>query len=160
MEEIQMSYNNNIEREMGWDDTFERDSVFTLLPAGDYDFTITAFERGRHNGSDKLPPCSKATISIEITNGIEKSTISHKLFLHSRTEGMVCEFFTAIGMRRPGEPLVPNWNAMVGMTGRCKVGIRTYNGNEYNEVKRFYDPVEKSAAQAPEAPRAYQAGTF
>ena len=43
-------------RAFDWNDTIEHDSEFVLLPAGDYDFTVKSFERGRHPGSEKLPP--------------------------------------------------------------------------------------------------------
>ena len=44
-----MEKNLNIEREFEWNDTIEHDSdEFIILPAGDYDFEITNFERARH----------------------------------------------------------------------------------------------------------------
>ena len=46
---------SEMERELDWNDEIEKDSDFTLLPEGDYDFTVESFERGRHPGSDKLP---------------------------------------------------------------------------------------------------------
>ena len=49
---------------LGWDDDFEaQESTFLLLPEGDYWFEITKLEKGRHNGSDKVPPCNKAIIT-------------------------------------------------------------------------------------------------
>ena len=43
-----------VERELGWDDEIEKDGgSFILLPAGDYNFTVAKFERGRFQGSDK-----------------------------------------------------------------------------------------------------------
>ena len=55
------------ERELGWDDVIENDSPeFVILPDGDYDFEVVDFERGRHNGSEKLPPCNKAIVHIRI----------------------------------------------------------------------------------------------
>lgn len=41
------------EREFGWDDEIENDNEFQILPDGDYNFTVTGFERGRHQGSAK-----------------------------------------------------------------------------------------------------------
>ena len=51
---------------MGWDDEFEEGSEFLLLPEGDYNFTITQFERAYFNGSDKLPAsrCSRKIINF------------------------------------------------------------------------------------------------
>ena len=63
-----------MEREFGWDDAIEKDSEFELLPEGDYDFEVTGFERARHNGSDKLPPCNKAVLTIKLIGADGKST--------------------------------------------------------------------------------------
>lgn len=154
-----MAYNNNTNagRELGWDDTIEKDSEFTLLPEGDYDFVITNFERGRHNGSDKLPPCNKATVYIKITAPEGETTIKHNLFLHTITEGMLCSFFIAIGQRKHGEKLSMNWNSVIGSKGRAKVDIRKWtnnNGEEKrsNEIKKFYDAEETQGAAKGYAP--------
>ena len=150
--------NNNMERELGWDDTIEHDSTFTLLPAGDYDFRVITFERGRHNPGpeSKLPPCNKAVLTIEVSDGAQRAEIRHNLFLHSRCEGMLCEFFTGIGQRQHGEQLRMNWNAVPGSRGRCKLGVREYKGNQYNEIKRFYEQEGKGAQTG----AAYQPGKF
>lgn len=140
--------------ELDWDSEIANDSPeFTLLPEGDYDFTVTELERARHPGSAKLPPCNKAVVSIRIADAGGVAIIKHNLFLHSRCEGLLCDFFTGIGQRRRGENKPMNWNRVVGATGRAKVGIRTYtkDGREYkaNEIKKFYEP--KPAQQpAPE----------
>ena len=92
------------EREFGWDDEIENDNEFQILPDGDYNFTVTGFERGRHQGSAKLPPCNKAIITLNVADGKgNQGTIKHNLFLHTKTEGMLCAFFTAIGQRKHGE---------------------------------------------------------
>ena len=144
----------NMGREFGWEDPIENDSPdFILLPEGDYDFDVVNFERGRHSGSDKLPPCNKATIHIRIDTPEGTTTIRHNLFLHSSTEGMLCTFFTGIGQRKKGERFVMNWNTVAGSKGRCKVGIREYEGRKFNQIVRFYEPEDK-------APAHYQAGRF
>lgn len=153
---------NEYEREYGWDDTIENDGPeIVTLPEGDYDFEVIDFERARHAGSAKLPPCNKAVVHIRVTAPEGVSLIRHQLFLHSKTEGLLCEFFTGIGQRRKGERLAMNWNAVKGARGRCKLGIRTYEGREYNEIKRFYEPADSgSAAPAPGAARGYEPGRF
>jgi len=137
------------EGELGWNDVIENDSPeFVILPDGDYDFEVIDFERGRHNGSEKLPPCNKAIVHIRIEGKEGVSTIKHQLFLHTITEGMLCAFFTGIGQRQKGERLKMNWNAVVGSKGRCKVGTRKWTNDEgkemvFNEVKKFYEPEAK-----------------
>jgi len=145
-------------RELSWDSEIEQDSAeFVVLPPGDYDFEIVDFERARHPGSAKLPPCNKAVVHIRIEGEEGVSTIRHNLFLHSITEGMLCAFFTAIGQRRRGEKVSMNWNAVVGSRGRAKIGIRKWTNDEgrelvFNEVQRFYEPEEPA--------RGFQAGVF
>ena len=149
---------NMEERELQWDDTIEKDSAeFVLLPEGDYNFTVESFERGRHNGSEKLPPCNKAILKLRIDAPEGTAYINHNLFLHSRTEGMLSAFFSCIGLKKKGEPLKMNWNMVPGASGKVKLGIRKYkpeNSDEerqYNEIKKFY-PKEDGPA--------YKAGEF
>lgn len=145
---------NDIERELGWDDEISKESNFTLLPAGEYDFTVKSFERGRYEPGPnaKLSPCNMATLMLEVTDGDLTATLQHRLFLHSRCEGMLCEFFLAIGLRKHGEPLKMNWPAIVARHGRCKVGVRKWNNSQTgeemqgNEIKRFLDPEEAVAS--------------
>lgn len=141
----QFNQYNQAEREFGWDDTIQQDSAdFVLLPEGLYNFVVKGFERGRHmpnpQNPGKLPACNKATVSIEIDAAEGSTVLKHNLFLHSSTEGMLSAFFAAIGQKKKGEPLKMNWQTIVGARGVCKVGIRTYNGNQYNEVKAMLYP--------------------
>lgn len=138
------------ERELGWNDAIEKDgSDFELLPEGDYDFEVLSFERGRHAGSEKLPPCNKAVLTIKLTGANGNTTnITHQLFLHTKCEGLLCAFFTAIGQRKHGERLNMNWNLVPGSKGRCKIGIHEWKGNDgevrkSNEIKKFYEPQQK-----------------
>lgn len=140
------------DHELGWDDEIEKDTDYILLAEGDYSFTVESFERARHNGSEKLPACNKAIVYLKVKGRDMESgregevTIRHQLFLHSKTEGMLCAFFTGIGQRKKGERMKMNWNLVPGSTGKAKIGIREYNGRKFNEVKKFYDPADTPAA--------------
>lgn len=154
--------NEVMDRELGWNDAIENDSSFVLLPEGDYDFEVISFERGRHPGSEKLPACNKAVLTIEVGSDQAAARIKHNLFLHSRTEGMLCAFFTAIGQRKHGDKLTPNWSAVVGGRGRCKVGIREWSNDrgekrESNQITKFYEPQE---GPWPAGGKSFQEGMF
>ena len=158
---------SEFERELNWDDEIEKESDFILLPEGDYDFTVTAFERARHQGSEKLPPCNKAIVTLTVEAAEGTANIKYNLFLHSKTESLLSAFFCAIGQKKHGEKLKMNWNAVIGSKGRCKIGIHTWkNSNtgeemKSNEVKRFYDPPENAVASKPAAPSGvYTPGKF
>lgn len=147
---------------LGWDDQIEyTQGTFTVLPAGEYDFEVIDFERKRHPGSDRLPSCNKAELQIRVTapNG-ESTTVYHNLFLHTRTAGFLSEFFVAIGHMKKGETIRMNWNQVVGARGRCRVGVRTWTGNDgqerqSNEIKKFLEPQAQG-----QAAQSYRAGSF
>lgn len=138
-----------MEREFNWDDIIENDGgEYILLPEGDYDFKVLSFERERHQGSAKLPPCNKAVLNIEVTSPQGKTTIRHNLFLHSKCEGLLCAFFSSIGQRKRGEKLQMNWNSVTGATGKCKVKIHTWTKDDgsqgqSNEISKFYEKEDK-----------------
>ena len=148
---------NQMDRELQWDDTIEKESSdFILLPEGDYNFVVDSFERGRHGGSEKLPPCNKAILKLRVESDKGTALITHNLFLHTKTEGLLSAFFESIGQKKKGEKMVMNWSHVPGATGRTKVGIHTYvnkDGEERqsNDIKKFYPKENKPA---------FTAGTF
>ena len=135
-----MSFNNT--EEFGWDSIIEHENDFVVLKPGVYDFTITKFERGYYNGSDKLPACNKAILTVNIKATEGEANIKHNLFVSRKTEGLLCQFFLSIGQKEHDKPLRMDWNKVVGSTGKCEVGVRQYNGNDYNEIKKFLEPVK------------------
>ena len=94
-----------------------------------------------------------ALLTIQVDGGEKgRSVVTHRLYLHTRTEGLLCAFFESIGQRKHGEALRPRWNEVNGSRGRCRVGIHEYT-NKYgdkrqsNEITRFLPPEEPKAAQ-------------
>ncbi len=131
--------------ELDWDSEIENESPdFILLPEGDYDFTISHYERARHEGSDKLPPCNKAIVYFNIETPQGTATIKHNFFLHSKTEGILCSFFCCIGQRKHGEKVSMNWPTVPGSTGKIHVTVREFTGKngetvKINNISKFYD---------------------
>lgn len=133
---------------LDWGDTIQNDGEqFVTPPEGDYLFQVVSMERGRHAGSAKLPPCNKATLTLEIRTpeGVCRPKVD--LFLHRSTEWRISSFFRAIGLKQKGQNLVMDWNRVTGTWGRCHLKPRTYTGNDGQEhtvtdVARFldYDP--------------------
>lgn len=159
-----MNDNQSAGREYNWDDEISQDSAeFALLPEGEYEFSVTGFERGRYPGGAKLPSCPKATVSLRFEGVEGVAVIKHNFFLHSKCEGLLCAFFTCLGMRKRGEPLRMDWPGTVGRTGRAKITVRSYTGNdgsEYqtNDVKKFLEP--ENAPAAPAAAQSWTPGAF
>ena len=132
-------------------ETFTFDSViedegkpFILLPEGDYDFVVTGFERGNFPGSTKIPPCLKATITLEINTNEGKTSIRTDLMFAKIVEWKMCAFFRSIGQKKAGEPLKPNWNAVIGSFGKAHIKQREYVNKQgekkvINDVDSFID---------------------
>lgn len=136
-----------VERELGWDDEIEKDGGgFILLPEGDYDFTVSKFERSRYQGGAKIPACNQAKLELTIHSPEHGDvTVFHNLYLHTKTEGLLSNFFVGIGQKREGERVRMNWNAVVGARGKCRLKLNTYTttkGEERtnNQVDTFYEP--------------------
>ncbi len=142
-----------------WDDEIEEDGQeFIILPPGDYEFMVSNLERERHPGSEKLPPCNKARITLDINYNGQTVKVFYNLFLHSKVEGMLSAFFRALNLKNEGEKIVMPWGEILGKKGRCKIQNRKWvnaDGREmtFNEVSRMY-PYE-----APKTPK-YSAGKF
>ena len=138
--------NNDANMIMDWDDVIESDGQdFVILDDGDYNFTVTAFERGRFPGSAKIPACNKATLTLQVKTADNKlAAIKLDLILYRSLEWRVSSFFRCIGKKEHGERLVMDWNKVVGSKGRARFKQRSYTGNDgaerfTNDVDRFYD---------------------
>ena len=139
-----MPIDNNI---MSWDDVIENDGQeFVILPEGDYTFTVTNFERGRFPGSAKLPPCNKATLTLNIDNDLGIATAKIDLLLYRTVEWKIAAFFRSIGQKKHGEKTVMNWNKVINARGKAHFKPREYTKDgqtrQVNDVERFidYDP--------------------
>lgn len=134
---------------MDWDDAIENDGQeFIILPEGDYNFTITNFERGRFPGSVKMSVCNKATLTLQVNTKDGVATVFINLILNRLVEWCISAFFRCIGQKKHGERLIMYWNKVVGSSGRAHFKPRTYknkdgNDRQVNDCDRFYDYDEK-----------------
>ena len=160
-----MSEYQNDAHEIGWGDQIVADDgEFLLLDEGDYDFTVTAFERGRFPGSAKIPACNKAVLTLTVQTQKGEANTKYDLILWSSLEWKISEFFRAIGQKKSGEAFVPGWNEVVGSKGRAHFKPRKYlkNGEErqVNDISKFYDApqTQQNYASAPQS--GWQQGKF
>ena len=138
---------SDMNRELNWDDEIEKDSSFVELPEGDYDFVIDHFERARHAGSEKIPPCNKALVFFKVTapDGSE-ATIQEGYILYSTLEWKLSELFCAVGLKKKGERLKMNWAALPGLKGRAQISLDADPkdpSKKYNHIKKIYPFEEK-----------------
>jgi hypothetical protein len=152
-----------VDRAYDWDDEIENDGAeFTVLPKGRYPFVVVDMDRERHSGSEKLPPCNKAVVHFKFDGGtLGSTTIKENLFLHSKTEGILCAFFASIGQRQHGDKMKMDWGKVVGQTGEADLGIRDYTTDageprQINQVKKYHP----AADDAPQTGIGYTKGAF
>jgi phage protein len=154
---------------IGWDDEIidPGEPEFVLLTPGVYDFTITGFERGHFDGSEKMDACSMAKLTLRCSNGVQETTVFTNLFLSSAVAFKLSKFAKSIGdmpaESTTGQKFHVDWNNIIGKSGKCRIKTRVYNGKDYNDVDDFIVP-DPAAAPAPApapmpqaAPAAYYA---
>lgn len=150
--------NEEMGREIGWDDQIENEGQdFEPLPDGEYEFTVASMERGRFPGSDRMSACNSASLDLLIkdTDGKEKHVFD-TLYLNSKAEWRLSQFFLCIGQKKKGETLKPNWNTVPGSTGRVKVYIDEYTDKKTGKPRRN----NKVSEYLPYAPKSFEAGKF
>ncbi len=142
-------YRNPQDGCLDWDDEIENDGQeFIVLPEGDYNFVVTNFERGRFPGGPKVPPCNKASLTLQVKTDDGVANVRTDLLLYRSLEWRISAFFRCIGQKKHGERLVMNWNKVIGSKGRAHFKPRNYtdrdgNDRQANDVDRFYDYDEK-----------------
>lgn len=143
-----------IEKELDWDDTIQDDGKdFEPLPAGDYDFVIEKIERGRSKGEGKLPPCNMATVYFTVHDRDRDVTIRENFLLHTKMEWRLSELFRSVGLKKEGEPLRMNWQALPGLSGRCRVKQEPGSKDPsklFNRIDKLY----------PKEPKKFEPGRF
>ena len=130
-----------------WNSTISNDGEameYILLPEGDYDFTVTGFEKSEHPGSAKIPPCPKAVLELTIKTASGIGTVRENLYLEEGSEWKLCAYFKCIGMRSHGEKYTMNWDKVLGAKGRAHIIVDTWEGTDgvtrqNNKVKKYLD---------------------
>ncbi|MBF0906417.1 MAG: DUF669 domain-containing protein [Atopobium sp.] len=151
---------------IGWDDEIidPGEPEFVLLTPGVYDFTITGFERGHFDGSEKMDACSMAKLTLRCSNGVQETTVFTNLFLSSAVAFKLSKFAKSIGDMpagsTTGQKFHVDWNNIIGKRGKCKIKTRVYNGKDYNEVDDFIVPDPATAPAPAPAPQAVPAAYY
>ena len=125
---------SDLGQEIPWDGSIQNDGEdFTPLPEGEYKFTVAYIEKLRFDGSAKMGACNIAKVCLKIHPSNRQ--VFHRLFMNTKSEWALCQFFKSIGMRKTGERMHFDWSKVPGKSGYCRLVI---NG-DYNNVDRFLD---------------------
>ncbi|MCR4891443.1 MAG: hypothetical protein K5989_04565 [Lachnospiraceae bacterium] len=152
-------YQENNNGGIDWDDVITDDGGknYILLEPGTYQFTVTKMERSSFPGSDKIPPCHKAVLTLQIDTNDGPTTIKTNLLLSKSLEWKLSSFFRSIGQKRRGEALRMDWQSVVGAKGVASIIQRKYVGKDYqehtiNDVDKYLDHIESgnSDSKGPE----------
>ena len=140
-----MNEMNKNEMFLDWDDAIETDGQeLVILEEGDYNFTVTDFERGRFPGGAKIPACNKASLTLQVNTDKGVAICHTDLLLYKTMEWKLSSFFRCIGQKKRGERLVMDWSKVVGSKGRAHFKPRNYtdrdgNAKQANDIDKFYD---------------------
>ena len=121
-------------------DNAQSDNI-VVLPDGTYPCKVMKVERGSFKGSQKLPPCNKVKVGVIIDGGdAGQGWSDHNFYMHTSTLWKIYQFMEAIGLRKKGDTTaatIPWAKVTKGMSCRCEVTSREYNGKTYNEVTKW-----------------------
>lgn len=139
---------NTYEGALDWNSEIEE--TYLDLPDGTYDYKVVELERGHYEPkptSKIKEPCPQVKVFVEVQdpNGSDqKVKLNSLLILHTRTKGLLCNFFRSIGVMKKGESLKMDWN-VIGKTGKLAL---THNEKGYMQIDKFL-PQEEETTQKP-----------
>lgn len=151
---------------------------WTLLPEGFYPFRVEKMERERYQGSQKMPQCPMAKLTLAVTGADGRDTsVQQRLYITRNRLWKVSRFMESVGRGRNGAgKVIIDWGGIEGSTGWVKLKVRSYTGRDgqerqTNDVEWFVKPEEQqeawesydaacraAAAQAAPAPQQQAAG--
>ncbi len=156
------NYNTN-GAALDWDDEIQyTESSFILLPAGEYPFTVTGFDRQNFDGSEKIPACKMAVLHLAVNGGDKgMANVDERIYLHTSVMWKLSEFFVSIGQLQKDGSAHMNWNAVPGAAGTVKLSVNKYTNRKgeertNNRVEHFLPPENGQTAAPAYQPPARQ----
>lgn len=143
-----MSEVNTTTYEGALDWNSEIEETYLDLPDGTYEYKVVELERGHYEPkptSKIKEPCPQVKVFVEVQdpNGSDqKVKLNSLLILHTRTKGLLCNFFRSIGVMKKGESLKMDWN-VIGKTGKLSL---KHNEKGYMQIDKFL-PKEEETTQ-------------
>lgn len=151
---------------------------WTLLPEGFYPFRVERMERERYQGSQKMPQCPMAKLTLAVAGADGRDTaVQQRLYITRNQLWKVSRFMESVGRgRNEAGKVIIDWGGIEGAAGWVKLKVRSYTGrdgqeHQTNDVEWFVKPEEQqqawesydaacraAAAQAAPAPQQQAAG--
>lgn len=124
-----------------------------LLPEGFYPFRVERMERERYQGSQKMPQCpmAKLTLAVAGTDGRE-TAVQQRLYITRNQLWKVSRFMESVGRGRNADgKVIIDWGGIEGAGGFVKLKVRSYTGRDgqerqTNDVEWFVKPEEQQQA--------------
>lgn len=138
-----------VDQDLDWDCGIAADvktgSVETP-PVGDYDFTVTNFEKTISKSGNKM---AKLTLALDVSGQVYLRDVY--LVLTTSSLWKIASFLESVGLKKKGVdlPQIP-WGKVLGSEGRCHLVHEEYNGSQVGRVDKFLDkkPTEASKVKA------------
>lgn len=126
---------------------------WTLLPEGFYPFRVERMERERYQGSQKMPQCPMAKLTLAVTGADGRDTsVQQRLYITRNQLWKVSRFMESVGRgRNKAGKVIIDWGGIEGMGGFVKLKVRSYTGRDgqerqTNDVEWFVKPEEQQEA--------------
>ena len=105
---------------------------WTLLPEGFYPFRVERMERERYQGSQKMPQCPMAKLTLSVTGADGRdTTVQQRLYITRNQLWKVSRFMEAVGRGRNGAgKVIIDWGGIEGTGGFVKLKVRSYTGRD------------------------------
>lgn len=130
-----------------------RHGEWTLLPEGFYPFRVERMERERYQGSQKMPQCPMAKLTLSVTGADGRdTTVQQRLYITRNQLWKVSRFMESVGRgRNEAGKVIIDWGGIEGSTGWVKLKVRSYTGRDgqerqTNDVEWFVKPEEQEEA--------------
>lgn len=126
---------------LDWTDEVEDSGTdFVLLKEGDYVFVVEKLDKERYEGSEKVPNCPRATITLAIPLPDGRTArVFDRILLYKGNEWRIFRFFECLGFEKnENGKMAPHWNEVVGQQGVVRIKQREYT-NKKGEKKTTND---------------------
>lgn len=119
-----------------------------LPPVGDYDFTVTNFEKTISKSGKKM---AKLTLALDVNGQVYLRDVY--LVLATNSLWKIATFLESVGLKKKGVdlPQIP-WGKVLGSEGRCSLIHEAYEGSQVGRVDKFLEKKPKEASKAKATP--------